>query len=112
LDSAESASRLIGTFAEIYSLDGLLQGKLERETWRKSLSDFAKTTTSAVSSVTKAVPVGIAKASGDVVIRAANQIEAKRSPREDSHELSDQKSEERAAESSLGDRSASAHVEK
>lgn len=80
LDSAESASRLIGTFAEIYSLDGLLQGELERETWRKSLSDFAKTTTSAVSSVAKSVPVGIAKAGGDVVIRAAAQIEGKRSP--------------------------------
>lgn len=110
LDSAESASRLIGTFAEIYSLDGLLRGEMERETWRKSLSDLAKTSTTAISSVAKAVPGGIAKVGGDAVIRAANQIEAKRSPREDSPELSDQKSEERAAESSLSVRSASAHV--
>jgi hypothetical protein len=74
---------LIGTFAEIYGLEGLLQEEVERETWRKSLSDFAKTTTTAVSSVAKAVPVGIAKAGGDVVIRAAGQIEAKRSPSND-----------------------------
>lgn len=80
LDSAESASRLIGTFAEIYGLTSLLHGEVERETWRKSLTDFAKTTTTAVSSVAKAVPVGIAKVGGDVVIRAAGQIEAKRSP--------------------------------
>lgn len=86
LDSAESASRLIGTFAEIYGLDGLLQSEVERETWRKSLSDFAKTTTTAVSSVARAVPVGVAKAGGDVVIRAASQIEAKRSPNKDLHE--------------------------
>ncbi|MET4135398.1 hypothetical protein [Pseudarthrobacter sp. PvP090] len=91
LNSAESASRLIGTFAEIYGLDGLLQGELERETWRKSLSDFAKTTTSAVSSVAKAVPVGIAKAGGDVVIRAAAQIEGKRSPGNELPELISEK---------------------
>ncbi|MDI3213230.1 hypothetical protein [Arthrobacter sp. AL12] len=83
LDSAESASRLIGTFAEIYGLDGLGQGEVERETWRKSLSDLAKTTTTAVSSVAKAVPVGIAKVSGDAVIRAASQIEAQRSTTKD-----------------------------
>jgi hypothetical protein len=83
LDSAESASKLIGTFAEIYGLDGLLQREIERETWRKSLSDFAKTTTTAVSSAAKAVPVGVAKAGGDVVIRAAGHIEAKRSPSND-----------------------------
>ena len=93
LDSAESASKLIGTFAEIYGLGGLLQKEVERESWRKSLSDFAKTTTTVASSVAKAVPVGIAKVSGDAVIRAASQIEAKRSPREDLLELSDKKSE-------------------
>jgi hypothetical protein len=93
LDSAESASRLIGTFAKIYGLDGLLQGEVERETWRKSLSDFAKTTTTTVTSVAKAVPVGIAKAGGDVVIRAASQIEAQRSPRKDPPELTPEKSE-------------------
>ncbi|MET4145491.1 hypothetical protein [Arthrobacter sp. UYCo732] len=81
LDSAESANRLIGTFAEIYGLDGLSQGEVERETWRKSLSDLAKTTTTAVSSAAKAVPAGIAKAGGDAVIRAASQIEAQRSPK-------------------------------
>ena len=91
LNSAESATRLIGTFAEIYGLEGLLQGEVERETWRKSLSDFAKTTTTAVSSVAKAVPVGIAKAGGDVVIRAAAQIEGKRSPGNELPELISEK---------------------
>jgi hypothetical protein len=60
-------------------------------TWRKSLSDFAKTTTTAVSSVAKAVPVGIAKAGGDVVIRAAAQIEGKRSPGNELPELISEK---------------------
>lgn len=101
LDSAEIAVRLIGLFAQIYGLEGLLEGKVERETWRKSLSDFAKTSTTAVSSVAKAVPVGIAKVGGDVVIRAASQIEAKRSPRDDTPELSGNNSEESTAESSL-----------
>ncbi|MHA7142847.1 hypothetical protein ACX80T_15095 [Arthrobacter sp. Sr33] len=81
LDSAESASQLIQTFAEIYGLDGLRQKEIERETWRKSLSDIAKTTTTTVSSVAKAVPAGFAKAAGDVVIHAAGQIEAQRSPK-------------------------------
>lgn len=94
LDSAESASRLIGTFAEIYGLDGLLQREVERETWRKSLTDFAKTTTAAASSVAKAVPGGIVKVSGDAVIRAASQIQAKRSPSIDLPELTSEKSEE------------------
>ncbi|MET3719223.1 hypothetical protein [Arthrobacter sp. UYEF21] len=93
LDSAESANRLIGTFAEIYGLDGLSQGEVERETWRKSLSDLAKTTTTAVSSAAKAVPAGIAKAGGDAVIRAASQIEAQRSPAKD---ITSQTSEEPA----------------
>jgi hypothetical protein len=101
LDSAETAVRLIGLFAQIYGLEGLLEGKVERETWRKSLSDFAKTSTTAVTSVAKSVPVGIAKVGGDAVIRAASQIEAKRSPRDDLPELSDKKSEESTAESSL-----------
>lgn len=101
LDAAETAVRLIGLFAQIYGLEGLLEGKVERETWRKSLSDFAKTSTTAVSSVAKAVPVGIAKVGGDAVIRAASQIESKRSPRETTPELSEKKSYASTAESSL-----------
>jgi hypothetical protein len=83
LDSAEIVSRLISMFAEIYGLAGLSHGEVERESWRKSLTDIARTTSTAVSSAAKAVPVGIAKAGGDAVIRAANQIEAQRSPKKD-----------------------------
>lgn len=83
LNSAESSSRLVSMFAEIYGLEGLSLGDVERESWRKSLSDLATTTTAAVSSAAKAVPVGIAKVGGDAVIRAANQIEAQRSPKKD-----------------------------
>lgn len=78
LDSADSAGALIGVFAQIYGLDGLITGEVERESWRKSLTDFAKTTTTVVSSGARAVPVGIAKVSGDAVIRVAGQIEAQR----------------------------------
>lgn len=91
LDSAESALRLIRVFAEIYGLEDLLHNEVERETWRKSLADLAKNTTTAVSSVAKAVPVGIAKAGGDVVIRAASQIEAQRSSGKDEPELASDK---------------------
>jgi hypothetical protein len=83
LNSAEIASTLISTFAEIYGLEGLSHGEVERESWRKSLTDMARTTSTAVSSAAKAVPVGIAKAGGDAVIRAANQIEAQRLPKKD-----------------------------
>ncbi len=78
LDSAEHAVELIGVFAQIYGLDGLTTGEVERESWRKSLTDFAKTTGNVVSSGARAVPVGIAKAGGDAVIRVAGQIEAQR----------------------------------
>ena len=78
LDSAERAVGLIGVFAQIYGLDGLTTGEVERESWRKSLTDFAKTTGNVVSSGARAVPVGIAKAGGDAVIRVAGQIEAQR----------------------------------
>jgi hypothetical protein len=78
LDSAERAVELIGVFAQIYGLDGLTTGEVERESWRKSLTDFAKTTGNVVSSGARAVPVGIAKVGGDAVIRVAGQIEAQR----------------------------------
>jgi hypothetical protein len=80
LDSAEKAIKLISVFGEIYGLQDLALQDVERETWRKSLSDLTKSTTTAVASAAKSVPVGIAKVSGDVVIKAASQIEAKREP--------------------------------
>lgn len=95
LDSAERTTALLGKFAEIYGVDTLSQGHVERESWRKSLSDFATTTAAAVTSVAKGIPAGLAKAGGDVVIRAASQIEAKRTSGEDSAEtgLADSDSE-------------------
>lgn len=80
LDSAEQAIEIIGVFGEIYGLQDLAHHDVERESWRKSLSDLTKSTTTAVASAAKSVPVGIAKVSGDVVIKAASQIEAKRDP--------------------------------
>lgn len=78
LDSAERAGAMLRIFAQIYGLDGLTTGAVERESWRKSLTDFAKTTSTVVSSGARAVPVGIAKVGGDAVIRVAGQIEAQR----------------------------------
>lgn len=78
LDSAERAGAMLRIFAQIYGLDGLITGEVERESWRKSLTDFAKTTGNVVSSGARAVPVGIAKVGGDAVIRVAGQIEAQR----------------------------------
>ena len=83
LDSAERTNVLINKFAEICGVDSLLQESVERESWRKSLSDLARTTTATVTSVAKSVPAGLAKASGDVVVRAASQIEAKRTTGEE-----------------------------
>ncbi|MDO2932979.1 hypothetical protein Q2T94_01490 [Paeniglutamicibacter sulfureus] len=80
LDSAERAIQLIAVFGEIYDLQDLVFQDVERESWRKSLSDLGKSTTTVVASAAKSVPVGIAKASGDAVIKAASQIEAKREP--------------------------------
>ena len=85
LNSAESAMELIRIFGEVYGLQNLTLDEVERESWRKSFSDLTKSTTNAVTSAVKSVPVGIARVGGDVIVKAATQIEAKRGP-EDSTE--------------------------
>lgn len=66
LNAVETIHQTIGQFATIYGLDGLVYGTVERESWRKSLSDLTNQTRTAIGTAASSVPGAVGKAKPQV----------------------------------------------
>ncbi|RJT78018.1 hypothetical protein D6T63_13800 [Arthrobacter cheniae] len=66
LNAAESIQSVVATFAGIYGLEGLVYGAVERESWRKSLTDLTAQTRQLVGSAASSVPGAVGKAKPQV----------------------------------------------
>lgn len=66
LDAAEEIQQSVFQFAEIYSMEGLVYGTVERETWRKSLGDLTSQTRMLASNAVNSVPGAVGKAAPQV----------------------------------------------
>lgn len=62
LDSAETIQGTVAKFAAIYGLDDLVYGAVERESWRKSLTDLTAQTKQIVGTAASSVPGAVSKA--------------------------------------------------
>ncbi|WP_024476653.1 hypothetical protein [Arthrobacter sp. CAL618] len=62
LNAVETIHQTIGQFATIYGLEGLVYGTVERESWRKSLSDLTNQTRTAIGTAASSVPSAVGKA--------------------------------------------------
>lgn len=62
LNAVETIHQTIGQFATIYGLEGLVYGSVERESWRKSLSDLTHQTRAAIGTAASSVPTAVGKA--------------------------------------------------
>lgn len=76
LRDTESSIALVTAFAEVTSLD-IQVGELERETWRKSLTDLAKGTVTEVRSTVAAAPAELNRLREDQVLKKADRISEK-----------------------------------
>lgn len=76
LRDAESSIALVTAFAEVTSLD-VQVGELERESWRKSLTDLAKGTVTEVRSTVAAAPAELNRLREDQVLKKADRISEK-----------------------------------
>lgn len=77
LRDAETSIALVTAFAEVASLD-VQVGELERESWRKSLTDLAKGTVSEVRNTVAAAPGELSRLREDQVLKKADRIAEKR----------------------------------
>lgn len=62
LNAVENILKIVRQFATIYGLENLVYGTVERESWRKSLSDLTGQTRQVLGSVAQAVPETVGKA--------------------------------------------------
>ncbi|WP_210252836.1 hypothetical protein [Arthrobacter zhaoguopingii] len=105
LNAVENIQQAVAQFATIYDLEGLVYGDVERETWRKSLSDLSSQTRQVLGTAASSVPGAVTKAKPQV--QKLREIEfsrpkwPKRNKAGDSKEL--EAPEEQAAISQLPD---------
>ncbi|OUM41060.1 hypothetical protein B8W73_11965 [Arthrobacter agilis] len=66
LDAAETIQQTVAKFATIYGLENLVYGAVERESWRKSLSDLTAQTRQIVGTAASSVPGAVGKAKPQV----------------------------------------------
>lgn len=66
LNAVEAIQQTVEQFATIYGLEGLVYGTVERESWRKSLSDLTTQTRQIVGSAANSVPGVVGKAKPQV----------------------------------------------
>ncbi|MHA7239539.1 hypothetical protein [Arthrobacter sp. TMS1-12-1] len=66
LDSAETIQATVAKFATIYGLETLVYGVVERESWRKSLTDLTAQTRQLVGTAASSVPGAVGKAKPQV----------------------------------------------
>lgn len=76
LNAAESIQMTVAKFATIYGLENLVYGPVERESWRKSLTDLTTQTRQRVSTAAGAIPGAVGRAKPQV--RKLAQIEFSR----------------------------------
>lgn len=78
IHEAEQSLKLISAFTEVTNLDVSVDVELEREPWRKSLTDLAKGTVSDARAVAAAVPREVTRRREDSLIRKVSKIEERR----------------------------------
>lgn len=61
LNAAEKIQTDVACYANVYKLDGLVYGKVERESWRKSLSDLTTHTKDMVGTAGGSLPGAVSK---------------------------------------------------
>ncbi|MBG6226770.1 hypothetical protein IWX63_003372 [Arthrobacter sp. CAN_A2] len=66
LDAAEAIQATVAKFAAIYGLETLVYGSVERESWRKSLTDLTAQTRQLVGTAASSVPGAVGKAKPQV----------------------------------------------
>ena len=66
LDAAEAIQATVARFATIYGLENLVYGAVERESWRKSLTDLTAQTRQLVGTAASSVPGAVGKAKPQV----------------------------------------------
>lgn len=76
LDAAETIQATVASFATIYGLENLVYGTVERESWRKSLTDLTAQTRQIVGTAASSVPGVVGKARPQV--RKLREIEFSR----------------------------------
>lgn len=62
LDAAEAIQATVAKFATVYGLESLVYGTVERESWRKSLTDLTVQTRQLVGTAASSVPGAVGKA--------------------------------------------------
>lgn len=76
LREAQNTLELVTAYADVASLD-IVVGDVERESWRKSLSDLAKGTVAEVRSSAASVPDELSRLREDQVLKKADRIAEK-----------------------------------
>lgn len=77
LDSVEETVARISRFEAIYGLEDLQLADTERETWRKSVADLAKTAGGSIATAAKRVPNSAGKVGGFVLAKGTTALQSR-----------------------------------